>query len=75
MISGCNTESVVAVTHNFLIRTIVCKALDIPLNNFRQLQLDLGSITQLALSSPTPTLLSFNETAHFKKMQIFPEGC
>lgn len=70
MISGCTTETVVAVTHNFLIRTIVCKALDIPLKNFRQVQLDLGSMTQLDLSSRTPILLSLNDTSHFKTSDL-----
>ena len=60
------SETVVAVTHNFTIHTIVCAALDMPLNNFRKLRIDLGSITRLEVSGVRATLLSLNETLHLK---------
>ena len=39
------SETVVAVTHNFTIHAIICAALDMPLNNFRKLRIDLGAIS------------------------------
>lgn len=60
------SETVVAVTHNFTIHTIVCAALDMPLNNFRKLRIDLGSITRLEITSARTTLVSLNETWHLK---------
>ena len=60
------SETVVAVTHNFTIHTIVCTALDMPLNNFRKLRIDLGSITRLEITSARTTLVSLNETWHLK---------
>ena len=60
------SETVVAVTHNFTIHTIVCAALDMPLNNFRKLRIDLGAITRLEISSARTTLVSLNETWHLK---------
>ena len=60
------SETVVAVTHNFTIHTIVCTALDMPLNNFRNLRIDLGAITRLEISSARTTLASLNETWHLK---------
>ena len=61
-----DSERVVAVTHNFTIHTIVCTALDMPLNNFRKLRIDLGAITRLEISDAHATLLSLNETWHLK---------
>ena len=60
------SETVVAVTHNFTIHTIVCTALDMPLNNFRKLRIDLGAITRLEITSARTTLVSLNETWHLK---------
>ena len=61
-----DSETVVAVTHNFTIHTIVCAVLDMPLNNFRKLRIDLGAITRLEISGARMTLLSLNETWHLK---------
>lgn len=61
-----DSETVVAVTHNFTIHTIVCAALDMPLNNFRKLRIDLGAITRLEISGARVTLLSLNETWHLR---------
>ena len=55
-----------AVTHNFTIHTIVCTALDMPLNNFRKLRIDLGAISRLEITSARTTLVSLNETWHLK---------
>lgn len=60
------SETVAAVTHNFTIHTIVCTALDMPLNNFRKLRIDLGAITRLEITSARTTLVSLNETWHLK---------
>ena len=61
-----DSETVVAVTHNFTIHAIVCAALDMPLNNFRKLRIDLGAITRLEISGARTTLVSLNETWHLK---------
>ena len=56
--------TVVAVTHNFTIQTIVCRVLGIPLRNFRRLRQEVGSITRLELTASSMAVLSLNETAH-----------
>ena len=60
------SDTVVAVTHNFTIHTIVCATLDMPLNNFRKLRIDLGAITRLEITPARTTLVSLNETWHLK---------
>ena len=59
-------ETVVAVSHNFTIQTIVCKFLDMSLRNFRRLRHDLGAITRLELSGSSRTVETLNQTAHLK---------
>ena len=61
-------EPTVAVTHNFVIRAIVCKALGIELRNFRRLRNDLGSITRLDLPQSHGVLLSMNDTSHLRNV-------
>ena len=60
------SDTVVAVTHNFTIQTIICTALGMPLNNFRRLRVDLASITRFDVSGDRITQLSVNETWHLK---------
>ena len=62
-------ETVVAVTHNFTIQMILCAALDMPIESFRKLRIELGSITRLDLGrlevdADCIVLLSVNETWH-----------
>ena len=57
-------ETVVAVSHNFTIRTIICKVLDMPLRNFRRLRQELGCITRVELTDSSKAVLSLNETSH-----------
>ena len=59
-------ETVVAVSHNFTIQTIVCKVLDIPLRNFWRLRQDLGSITRLDLTGSNKAIDALNQTSHLK---------
>ncbi len=62
-------ETAVAVTQNFVIRTIVCKALGIQLSNFRRLRHDLGSITRLDLAPSHGVFLSMNDTSHLRNIE------
>ena len=55
---------VVIVTHNFPIQTLICRALDVPLVNFRRLSVALGSITRMEFSDRNASLVSMNETWH-----------
>jgi len=55
---------VVAVTHNFVILTLLCRALDLPLPSFRRLRQALAAKTVLDLQGGAATLLQLNDTAH-----------
>ena len=60
------SDTVVAVTHNFPIQMIICSALDMPLNSFRRLRVDLCSLTRFEFSARGVTQLSVNETWHLR---------
>ena len=55
---------VVAVTHNFVILTLVCRALGLPLGEFRRLRQALAAKTVLDMRDGAATLLQLNDDAH-----------
>lgn len=61
-------DTVIAITHNQTIRTIIATALDMPLRHFRRLSCTLDSIARLDLSEDEPLLISLNEAWHLTKI-------
>lgn len=57
-------EEVVAVTHNFVIATAVCRALNLPLAEFRRVRHGLASRTVIDIGDGGATLIQLNDTAH-----------
>ncbi|HEX5479407.1 MAG TPA: histidine phosphatase family protein [Dehalococcoidia bacterium] len=55
---------VVAVTHNFVILTLLCRALGLPLSHFRRLKQMLAAKTVLDITDHSSQLLQLNDTAH-----------
>ena len=62
------SETVISVTHNFTIQMIICTALDMPLNSFRKLRIDLGSMSRLDVTGDRTVQVSINETWHLKDL-------
>ena len=54
-------ETVVVVSHNFTIRTIIYKLLGLPLAKFHMVKLDLCSISIIELANNKNQLISLNE--------------
>ena len=57
-------DVVVAVSHNFAIRTIVGKLLGMPLSNFHRMVLNLASICTIESDTRGRRLVSYNSTSH-----------
>lgn len=57
----------VVVGHGFAFYSILCRALGMPLKNFRRFRLDNGSITVLEMGRPRNLLLSFNDCSHLQR--------
>ena len=57
---------VVAVTHNFVIATVVCRALDLPLPDSGGCGIGLASRTVIDMREGGATLISLNDDAHLR---------
>jgi broad specificity phosphatase PhoE len=55
---------VVAVAHNFVILTVVCRALNLPLSEFRRLRHGVASRTAIDMRDGSSTLIHLNDHAH-----------
>ncbi len=55
---------IAAVTHNFVILTVVCRALNLPLSEFRRVRHGLASRTVIEIRDGSATLLQLNDDAH-----------
>jgi broad specificity phosphatase PhoE len=56
--------TVVAVTHNFVILTLLCRGLGLPLSHFRRLRQALAAKSVLEVHADSATLLQLNDDAH-----------
>jgi broad specificity phosphatase PhoE len=59
-------DTVVVVTHNFTIHAILCRALGLPLANFRHFRHDLAAKTVLELREDRAIVISLNDTCHLE---------
>lgn len=57
-------DVLVAVSHNFAIRTIIAELLGMPLSNFHRMVLDLSSICAIEIDDRGRRLVSYNSTGH-----------
>ena len=57
-------QSVIVVSHNFTIRTIICAVLDVPLHNFHRMSLGLGSLCTLESDGNGRRLVTYNCNSH-----------
>lgn len=57
-------ETLVVVSHNFTIRSMICKVLGIPLTNFHRMSLSLGSICIVESDQRGRRLMHYNSVCH-----------
>jgi broad specificity phosphatase PhoE len=63
-------DAIVAVSHNFAIRTILCSFLGLPLSRFHLLRVDLASISILQTNSRSRQVLSINDRCHLSQDEL-----
>ena len=56
--------TVVAVSHNFAIRAILCKFIGLPLSRFHMLRVDLASVSVLQSTSRSRQVITINDRCH-----------
>jgi broad specificity phosphatase PhoE len=66
-------STVVAVSHNFVIRALVCRALSVDLADFRRFELGLASVTRIEFRGPRTLVTALNETCHLAGLPSEPE--
>jgi broad specificity phosphatase PhoE len=59
-------HTVAVVSHNLCILTIVCKIINLNLNDFRRLRIDNASVSEIEFSSRGPILNRINDIHHLK---------
>ena len=57
-------DCIVLVSHNFVLRTLVCRVLGLQLNCWRNFELDLASRSTIERVRRRPVLIDLNETNH-----------
>jgi probable phosphoglycerate mutase len=55
---------VIAVTHNFVILTLICRAIGLPLADFRRIRQALAAKTVIEVGERGATLLQLNDQSH-----------
>ena len=60
-------DVIVAVSHNFAIRTMLCCFLGMPLSSFHRLRVDLGSITIIQSDSRRRQVVTMNDKCHLRQ--------
>jgi broad specificity phosphatase PhoE len=63
---------VVLVSHNFVLKALLCALLEVPLENFRAFQLDLASITAVTLRNGRVAVRRLNDVCHLDALSLAP---
>jgi len=61
-------ETIVVVCHYFVILTILCAVLDIPLSRIIRFRIKEGSISMIVLDGKAPRLVLLNDISHLKNI-------
>ena len=62
-----DNETVAVVSHNFVILTLLCHALDLPLAHFRRLKHDLAAVSIVEVAKEHQVVLSLNDRCHLRE--------
>ena len=65
-------ESIVVVSHNFVLKALVCELLQIDLHRFRAIAVDLASVSTIATTRRGPSIVSLNDTCHLHHLNLDP---
>lgn len=59
-------HAVAVVTHNFVILTLLCRALDLPVSHFRRLRHDVAAISCVEFAPERTAVLVLNDRCHLQ---------
>jgi len=64
---------VVAVTHNFVIATVICRTIGLPLSGFRSMRHQVASQTTIEIGERGNALVALNDRAHLLAAGLAPD--
>jgi broad specificity phosphatase PhoE len=67
-LQGSGFDEVAIVSHNFVLRLLICRWLGLPVGAFRNFELDLASITTV-VTGPPVALRRLNDTCHLRSLE------
>ncbi len=69
VLGNSEDEAVAAVSHNFVVKVMLCRLLDLPVASFRDFAIDLGSISTFMIRSERVNVLSVNDVCHLASLE------
>lgn len=67
-------QTVAVVTHNFVILTVLCRMLHIPLGGFRRVRQDTAAVSLLELTPERNSTIRLNDTCHLDSLDLTPNS-
>ncbi|MGK2966882.1 MAG: histidine phosphatase family protein [Tepidiformaceae bacterium] len=64
LIAGGDGPAVALVTHNFVLRVLICRLLGVGASGFRSLTVDLASVSAVQVEGARVSVLYINDTCH-----------
>lgn len=72
---GCPPDaSVVVVSHNFVVKVLLCLFLDVELAAFRSFDIGLASVSTLSVRGARVNVVGLNDTCHLERLNLDPAG-
>jgi broad specificity phosphatase PhoE len=60
-------QTVALVSHNFVLSCLICRALELPLHQFRRFRLSVAGITTIQFRADRTVLVHLNDTCHLTR--------
>jgi broad specificity phosphatase PhoE len=68
-LAGGPDDALAVVSHNFVLKVMLCRVLGLPLSAFRGIAVDLGSISTIMIRRERATVVSVNDTCHLPTLE------
>lgn len=63
-------EAIAVVSHNFVIKVLLCQFLGIPIGQFRRFQVDLASVSTLSVRNGRAAVIALNDVCHIETLNL-----
>jgi broad specificity phosphatase PhoE len=73
IVAGHPAGAVAIVSHNFVLLTVLCEVLGLPLHQFRRLRQGVASLAIVEIASGQQRLVCFNDRCHLEAADLLGE--